>query len=166
MLALRQSSRLRGELGAAQRIPYAGHVSASVVKTTFGHYVQVFRLAGASFECADDEQLNTWHERLNVLLRNIAGPQWALWTHVIRRRARVAATSDRSAQGFAGELRKQYLARLTCQTLMVNDLYVETVYRPIAGSAAPLGRVLQGVQRGGAQLELDDALDACEKTAQ
>ena len=50
--------------------------------------LQVFRLAGASFESADDEQLNTWHERLNVLWRNIASPQVALWTHVIRRRER------------------------------------------------------------------------------
>ncbi len=51
-----------------------------------GDYVQVFRLSGASFESADDEQLNTWHERLNVLWRNIASPHVALWSHVIRRR--------------------------------------------------------------------------------
>jgi type IV secretion system protein VirB4 len=33
----------------------------------FGDYVQVFRLAGASFETGDDEELNNWHERLNSL---------------------------------------------------------------------------------------------------
>ena len=69
-----------------ERIPYTAHVSATVVKTLFGDYVQVMRLGGASFECADDEQLNTWHERLNVLWRNIASPQVSLWTHIIRRR--------------------------------------------------------------------------------
>jgi len=38
-----------------------------VVSTVFGDYVQVFRLAGASFETSDDEDLNNWYERLNSL---------------------------------------------------------------------------------------------------
>ena len=46
------------------------------------------RLSGASFESADDEQLNNWHERLAIALRNVASPNVALWTHVIRRRER------------------------------------------------------------------------------
>jgi type IV secretion system protein VirB4 len=71
---------------AAERIPYAAHVAGNLVKTAFGDYVQIFRLGGASFESADDEQLNTWHERLNVLWRNIASAQVALWAHVVRRR--------------------------------------------------------------------------------
>ncbi len=49
-------------------------------------YLQTFRLSGASFESADDETLNNWHERLNVTWRNIASPNVALWTHLIRRR--------------------------------------------------------------------------------
>jgi len=56
-----------------------------VVKTALGDYLQAFRLGGASFESADDEQLNSWHERLNVLWRNLASPNIALWTHVVRR---------------------------------------------------------------------------------
>jgi len=103
-------STLRRELSAARRIPYAAHVSPHIVKTTFGDYVQVLRLGGASFECADDEQLNTWHERLNVLWRNIASPQVALWAHVIRRREVTA--SGQGATGFASALDRKYRARL------------------------------------------------------
>src|SRR2546429_9774935 len=77
---------LRRELSAAERIPYTAHVSPHVVRTTLGDYVQVFRLGGASFECADDDTLNGWHERLNIFWRNLASPQLALWVHVIRRR--------------------------------------------------------------------------------
>lgn len=51
-------------MAAAQRVPYAAHVSPTVVSTTFGDYVQAFRLAGASFETCDDATLNNWHERL------------------------------------------------------------------------------------------------------
>ena len=45
--------------------------------------MQTLRLGGASFESADDADLNNWHERLNVTWRNIASPNVALWMHVI-----------------------------------------------------------------------------------
>src|SRR6202030_1987464 len=82
MNTIPQQRRARREMTAAQRIPYAAHVGPEVIKTAQGDYVQVFRLAGVSFECTDDEMLNTWHERLNVLWRNLASPQLALWAHV------------------------------------------------------------------------------------
>lgn len=163
---LKHAAQLRRELTMAQHIPYAAHVSPSVVKTVLGDYVQVFRLAGASFESADDEQLNAWHERLNVLWRNVASPQLSLWTHVLRRRASLAV-GGLSWKGFAGDLQGRYLGRLTGETLMVNELYVATVYRPVAGvGVRPLSRVLRGSLPAGSQVELEDALDSCDKTAQ
>jgi len=50
MLSARRKSALRRELSAAERIPYSAHVADSVIKTSFGDYLQVFRLSGASFE--------------------------------------------------------------------------------------------------------------------
>jgi type IV secretion system protein VirB4 len=152
---------------AAQRIPYTAHVADRVVKTALGDYVQVFKLGGASFESADDEQLNTWHERLNVLWRNIASPQVALWTHVIRRRERARATRllEMSLQhGFAESLHQRYAGKLARETLMVNELYLATVYRPTAGVASGLiAKCLSRTHREESRLELSDALDACEK---
>ena len=92
--------------------------------------------AGASFECADDETLNTWHERLNVLWRNIASPQVALWAHVIRRREMTPIKGGNAE--FAGALEHKYRGRLAHQKLMVNELYLSTVYRPTAGLASGL----------------------------
>ena len=153
---------LRRELSAAQRIPYAAHVSPHIVKTTFGDYVQVLRIGGASFECADDETLNTWHERLNVLWRNIASPQVALWTHVIRRRE--VTSVGEGGSSFANVLEAKYRERLAHQTLMVNELYLSTVYRPTVGVATSLAaKLLSRTGSGGSTLELADALDACEK---
>ena len=158
-------STLRRELSAAERIPYTAHVSPSIVKTVSGDYVQVFRMAGASFECADDESLNNWHERLNVLWRNIASPQVALWAHVIRRRE-VTSLGNGGAD-FAGQLETKYRARLTQQTLMANELYLSTVYRPTAGIATGLAAsLLKRTQPAASALELADALDACEKLGQ
>ena len=151
---------------AARHIPCSAHVSTHVVKTTFGDYLQVFRLGGASFESADDEQLNNWHERLNVLWRNIASPNVALWTHIIRRRE-CCSLPDDSVAGFAQTLATKYRERLSSETLMVNELYLALLYRPVATVATGLAaRVLSRAQPEGSQLELSDALDTCTKLAQ
>ena len=59
----------------------------------------MFRLGGASFESRDDEEINNWHERLNVLWRNVGSPNVALWTQVIRRRASVGVSCGPNESG-------------------------------------------------------------------
>ncbi|MGH7107049.1 MAG: hypothetical protein ACREFT_11115, partial [Acetobacteraceae bacterium] len=148
---------------ASRHIPYSAQVSETVVKTFAGDYVQSFRLAGVSFESADDETLNNWHERLNVTLRNIASPNLALWTHVVRRRERTVPGAF-SGDGFADRLARRYHERLAGETLMVNELYLSIVYRPVAGAVSGLASKLI-VRRAGpsATAELADALEACGK---
>ena len=160
------ASALRREFAAAERIPYTAQVSETVVRTAHGDYVQVFQLAGASFESADDETLNGWHERLNVLWRNIASPQVALWTHVIRRRERAGADGV-TGEGFAAHLETKYRERLAGEMLMVNELYLALVYRPAAGVATGmLSRWFERTRPEELRLEIRDALDACEKLGQ
>ena len=158
-----QRTAVPREPTAAHHIPYSAHVSETVVKTFAGDYVQAFRLAGVSFESADDETLNNWHERLNVTWRNIASPNLALWTYVVRRRERTVpgAYSD---DGFADRLARRYLQRLAGETLMVNELYLSVVYRPVAGAVSGLASKLIA-RRGGPNVtaELADALEACAK---
>jgi type IV secretion system protein VirB4 len=163
MLRTRRAVALRRERGAAEHIPYAAYVADGVVKTRFGDYLQAFRLGGASFECADDEQLNTWHERLNVLWRNLASPHIALWTHLIRSAERTAP-ADTAGSGFADVLHARYHERLAGETLMVNELYLAILYRPAAGlTAGIVSRALARTQAASAGLELGDALETCAK---
>jgi type IV secretion system protein VirB4 len=163
---VKRATALRRELPSAIRIPYRSHVSRNVVRTESGEYVQVFRLAGASFESADDEVLNNWHERLNVLWRNIAAANTALWVHVVRRRESPKVERTENA-GFAAMLAAKYRERLSSETLMANELYLSVVYRPIAGAAPNfLSRLISKSTAQGFTPELADALDACEKLAQ
>jgi type IV secretion system protein VirB4 len=171
MRLLRRQGTLAGEIAAAQRIPFRAHVAPCVVRTEFGDYLQAFRLAGAGFETSDDGELNNWHERLNVLWRNIASPRVALWMHVIRRRAKIAARSgDRDRQSacfFADHLHQRYQRRICGETLLQNELYLSILHRPTAGMATGLvSQALVKTQRHGSRLELADALDACEKLSQ
>ena len=166
MLRGARAVALRRERLAAEHIPYSAHVANGVVKTVFGHYLQAFRLGGASFESADDEQLNTWHERLNVLWRNLASPQIALWTHLVRRAER-AAPRVTSGCGFADCLTARYRERLAGETLMINDLYIAVCYRPAAGLAAGMvSKALARTRAAPARVELLDALENCAKLAQ
>lgn len=167
----RHAAALHREITAADRIPYTAHVARSVVKTAYGDYVQAFRLGGASFESSDDDELNNWHERLNVLWRNIASPNVALWTHVVRHRVGISAGAynDRPPSGcfFADGLNNKYYDRLANETLMLNEIYLAMVHRPTTGMATDLAsKVLARTQRGGCELAVADALDACEKLAQ
>jgi type IV secretion system protein VirB4 len=157
---------LRRELLAADRIPYSVQLSDSIVRTTLLDYVQVFRLTGVSFESADDEQLNNWHERLNILWRNIASPNVALWAHVVRRREATPWPGG-SGHGFAAALLDKYRQRLALEALMVNELYLCTVYRPAAGTATGLiARAFSRAHRTDSRAETAEALEACAKLAQ
>ena len=109
MRALNRHSALRREFPASDRIPYLAHVAPHVVRTAFGDYLQTFRLGGASFETNDDAELNNWHERLNVLWRNIAAPSVALWSQVVRRRF----TCRRSRLDYLMQLALRFRAQAT-----------------------------------------------------
>jgi type IV secretion system protein VirB4 len=159
-------SSARRESIASRRIPYAAHVSDSIVTTAAGDYVQTLRLAGASFESADDETLNNWHERLNVTWRNIASPNVSLWTHVIRRRELAVSSVGHSGR-FADQLAGRYQNRLARETLMVNELYLTLVFRPVTGAAPSLvSKLMSRRTTAGSQMERADAIEACIKLGQ
>ena len=130
--ALLRRSAMNREIFGAMNIPYTAHAHENVVKTKAGDYVQAFRLAGASFQSADDADINNWHERLNILLRNIASDQVSLWTHIVRRRENVYPGGE-CPPGFSREVDEHYRERVTGETLMVNELYLSVVFRPQAG---------------------------------
>jgi type IV secretion system protein VirB4 len=166
MNAMGRLAASRRELPAARRIPYTAHVADCLVTTQTGDFVQVFRLAGASFESADDEELNNWHERLNVTWRNIASPNVALWTHVLRRRER-ANSNVPIEDGFAARLDRKYRERLAGETLMVNELYLSIVFRPVAGAASgAASKFLSRAARTRDASALIDAIEASEKLGQ
>jgi type IV secretion system protein VirB4 len=173
MRTLTRAAAIHREFSTSDRIPYTAHVAPTVVKTAFGDYLQVFRLGGASFETSDDEELNNWHERLNVLWRNVASPCVALWTQVIRRRAGIllpaveAGPNGRSGGSFSRALHAKYRNRLASETLMINEVYLAVVYRPTSGAATGLAsKILARAQRDGPRQVFADAVDACEKLAQ
>lgn len=165
MLSLKRAGALRRESTAGRHIPYGAHVSECVVRTHGGDYVQVFRLGGVSFETVDDTSLNSLSERLNVLWRNVASSNVSLWTHVVRRTEHLLTSDGRA--GFAAALAARYCGRLKTEALMVNELYLAVLYRPVTSLATGVvAQLLTRTQPEAARLELADSLDVCAKLGQ
>ena len=112
----KRDALVRRDFTVSSQIPYTAQVAEHLVRTKWGDYVQVFRLAGTSFESADDGELNNWHERLAIALRNIASPNVALWTHIIRRRERSGGINPADALAALDSLRLE-AARMVQQPL-------------------------------------------------
>jgi type IV secretion system protein VirB4 len=166
MFTARREALAQRDFPSSRRIPYTAHVSAEIVATKAGELLQTFRLSGASFESADDETLNNWHERLNVTWRNIASPNVALWSHVVRRRSN-ARLPRSQGDSFADQLARRYQMRLGGETLMVNELYLTLIFRPVIGAAPSIAsKLLTNRQSARSQTDLADSLDACGKIAE
>ncbi len=168
---MKAAAALRREILAADHIPYGAHVAPTVVCTADGSYVQTLRIGGAAFESRDDAELNNWHERLNVLWRNMATPNLALWIHLIRRPAAIprsgGAPAVDSCGDFAARLQARYESRLCGESIRQNELYLSIVHRPANGMAAGwVARALRKSGRHAVDAELGAALEECAKQAQ
>lgn len=160
MLRLSRAVALGRERPAADYIPYLVHLDGNVVRTCEGDYLQALRIGGLSFETSDVGQLNTWYERLNVLWRNVASPEIALWTHLVRRRETVTVPGD-GAGTFADRLDHRYRGRLASEVLMRNELYLAVIYRPLGGGTA--GAFSRRLARRALQDGVAEALEFCSK---
>lgn len=128
-------SALAREVGTSEFIPYTAHVTDLVVKLQSGAYIQTFRLQGASHESADTADINGWHDQLNGLMRSIASPNIALWTHVVRREFSEFPAGE-FEPGFAADFNRKYAAHVASSRMLVNELYLTIVYQPDSNKAS------------------------------
>lgn len=133
----------RAENPLARFVPFSSLVSPHDVLTRGGDYLRVWRLDGVPFECADEHLIAERHEALCSLLRNLAGGQWAVWTHRLHRVVSDELEHPRD-EGFARDLSLAYQAKLDRHRMMSNELYLTLVYRP---NFSRVSRALRSTQR-------------------
>ncbi|MFR1446002.1 hypothetical protein ACLUYJ_20800, partial [Acinetobacter baumannii] len=66
-------------------LPFARHVTDTVISLSTRALITVIRIDGISFETAEAVDLNDLHAKLNLTLRNIADDRLALWSYLVRR---------------------------------------------------------------------------------
>lgn len=164
-MQLKNHKAIINDESAAVHIPYTSHVTEQIVKT-YNSYVMAFKLSGIGFENADDDQLNNWHERLNVFYRNISKPNISIWQTVVRHRENTYPDGQ-FEPGFAHNLNEKYKQRIAQETLMVNDIYVAIVYRPQPGKIGKTAMsFLRRLNSDALKQEQEEALEECQKLQQ
>lgn len=144
----------------ADFIPYSTHVSNFNVRTIAGDTLTVIKLAGVAHECADDEDIQGWHDALTGLLRNIATENVALWMHTVREE-RSEYPEGSFEDNFAGRLNAHYRESLSGVQLMANAHYVTLLVRGKSpgmklldfGARKTAARVLESISDASAHLD-------------
>ncbi len=152
------------EAPAGRHLPYARHLDETTIETRDGLLMQVIALRGLLFETADTDELNYRKRLRDLMLQAIGSSRFALYSHVIRRRA--APRLDAAfPDAFSARLDAAWRARLATKRLYANDLYLTLIRRPARGQAGMLDR-LRGLGSRPAQdaapdlRELDAAREA------
>lgn len=117
----------------ATHITLSSHVSPTVVKTTGGDYLLVWRLDGLPFVGREEWEIEHRHNTFNRMLQTLRAPDYpnvAFWVHDIRRRRPIKDNSH-FGQPFNQALSDAYYNSLSGQKLMQNELYLTMIYRPV-----------------------------------
>ena len=120
------------EAPAGAHLPYARHIDDVTIETRDGLLMQTIRLGGLLFETADSDELNYRAELRDAMLRAVGTSRFALYHHVVRRRADVALDGE-YRDDFSQRLDARWKDRLGSKQLYVNELFLTLVRRPLQG---------------------------------
>jgi type IV secretion system protein VirB4 len=128
------------EATAGKHLPYARHVDDVTIETRDGLLLQTIRLGGLLFETADTDELNYRAELRDAMLKTIGSSRFAVYHHVVRRRAE-AALEARYPDEFSRHLDARWRERLASREMYVNELFLTIVRRPLQGRVGLLDRL-------------------------
>jgi type IV secretion system protein VirB4 len=147
----------RGEIPAADHIPFGSMVAPSVVRLRGNRgYLAAWRLDGIAFETADADYIRERKEALHHFIRSLGGGKFALWTHKVRRavRERLDGSYDNA---YARRFNERYYDSFDlCDTRtseplhrqMVTELYVSAIYRPTPSLSLQKSARAESTRRG------------------
>lgn len=130
---MKASDKLLGftrEVPVSEHLGFSSHVTENIVSTHNAEYMSVWRLTGRSHVGASLADAKRWLRELNNTLKGIGTPHVAIWTHIVRREVDSFLDGDFD-NFFCRKLDDEYRKRFSDQRLMVNELYVSVVYRPV-----------------------------------
>lgn len=120
------------EAPAGAHLPYARHIDDVTIQTRDGLLMQTIRLGGLLFETADSAELNYRATLRDAMLRTLGSSRFAIYHHVVRRRAE-AALRPVTADDFSARLDARWQERLGGKQLYVNELFLTIIRRPLQG---------------------------------
>jgi type IV secretion system protein VirB4 len=119
---------MSNDLDVSKFVPYTIHSSAHNVRTDKGDVATVIRVAGVAHEAADDADIQSWHEVLSGLMRNLSSDNVAVYIHTLREPRNEYPGGVFDAD-FAGRLNDRYRDSLSGTKMMVNNHYLTLLVR-------------------------------------
>lgn len=161
--ALRDAAN--AQVSASDHIPFGSHVSPDVIRLKAnGDYIATWRLDGIAFETADPRDIHLHKESLVGFLRGIAGGQFAVWTHKLRRRTRERLDAEYD-NAFCQSLSDAYNQSLEDHHQMATELYLTLVFRPNRSKVGRWFKKAGKLTRDHLQAQQAEALEVLEDTA-
>ena len=158
------ASTVKREQAAGSHLPYARHVDDHTLETRDGLLLQTIRLRGLLFETADTGELNYRKSLRDAMLRAIGTSRFALYHHVVRRRAEIDLDAD-YPDAFSQSLGDRWAERLGAKQLFVNDLYLTLIRRPLQGRIGLADQVRNWVTRAGQAPDTGQAYELAQLNA-
>lgn len=159
---VRKTMGFRKEPAAKTYIPYSYHLTDTVISTTTGSYLKIYRLRGRPHDCASDRDLVFWLRDLNQLIKSIGTEHVKIWTHLHHHQAE-AFPEKQFKLKFAQHFHDTYRASFRDRPAMVNDLYLTVVYDPVGDSTQKIFASLEKPSRAALDELQEEALDELQE---
>ena len=159
------------EFPASDFIPYLCHFNNTTILTKKKELMQVIKVGGFSFETADDEDVDTKKDMLNMLLKGFQIGGFLLYFHTIRRRASSASSEAvpmdpniKIPLSFADYVEQEWRKKYSKKQAFVNELYISIIKRPETKGAAVFEHLIKKLKASADKTVWEiEMRDACEE---
>lgn len=138
--ALKFGAQLAREVDHVKWLPYLRHVDDTTVSLESGALMRMYRVEGRPFETCDPGDLNAWHQKMNIGLRQIGDDRFAMWTHLVRTAVDPLLAGEFTS-GFANHLNQKYADLLGAAVLYANEFYLTVLAKPSQAAGSELQRI-------------------------
>lgn len=157
------------EISQTKYIPFKGHWDENIIITKNNELMLVIKVDGFSFETADDEDLDTKKTILNTLFKSIAGGNYALYFHTVRKKES-SSVGGEFQNTFCKELNEEWKRKHAGVVSFKNDLYVTIIYKKdtegaVGKSVSMFKAINKAADKEAQGIELRDASKALREIA-
>ncbi|WP_285295581.1 VirB4 family type IV secretion/conjugal transfer ATPase [Aureimonas altamirensis] len=146
---MKVSARARAllrESHVSDKVPYTRHIDENIVSLRTGQMLAVLEMEGASFDTADNTEINDLHAKLNLMWRNVNDDRLAVWTHIIRTRD-VEYPEGEFRAPFARQLDEKYKQKMANETLYRNRLFCALIWAPARNAERRVGSLVSRLRK-------------------
>jgi type IV secretion system protein VirB4 len=163
------------EVPASEFIPYKCHWNSNTILTKRNEMLQVVKVAGYSFETADDSDLDIRKNMLNMLVKGMSTGAYTIYFHTVRRKTNLYEDDMpeidpnlKLTQSFADFVNQEWRKKYARKKAYVNDLYVTVLKQSDTKGAAILEHIMKkfiaSADKSAWEQEMRDAFDELEET--